>query len=399
MVTIVNSRTASALGLFVTATLVVVVLTSAAMSQTRNLLYINSNIATTGQNSVIALVNDGAGNLSPVAGSPFATGGTGVDGLGTLGTDTPWDADGQIMLNKSATLLFAANGHSNDISAFVVNSDGTLTAVSGSPFPSAGPQPATIGYQDNALGNGVSMMIVGNRDADFFQNPTAPNFATFSVSSDGVPTLLQTLTLPAGYSPSHVLVRQGSKQYFMATLFGGMSVNSYKLTRAGTMTQVSSVPFDAPATGAALNPLVRGLYVTVPPTAEVNMVTYDMNSNLSLFKTLTDPGMAVCWNTVNKAATRMYTGETVSGTVSVWDITKKPPIVLQTLLMTGATNPLPSMVQLDPTEKFLYALDRHGYVHVLDVASDGTLAENHAAYGLGLPSPVVPPLGMVVALK
>src|SRR5712691_10489278 len=48
----------------------------------KNLVYINGNITATGQNAVIALVNDGAGNLTPLAGSPFATGGTGVAGTG-----------------------------------------------------------------------------------------------------------------------------------------------------------------------------------------------------------------------------------------------------------------------------------------------------------------------------
>jgi len=377
------------------------VLTCTASAQTKNLLYVNSNIAITGQNSVIALVNDGNGNLSPVAGSPFATGGTGVAGMGTLGNDLPWDADGQIMLNQNATLLFAVNGHSNDISAFTINTDGSLTAVAGSPFPSGGPQPATIGFQDGALGNGVSMMMVGNKDSDFFQPATAPNFTTFSVSSSGVLTLLQTLTLPAGSSPAHALVKQGAKQYLFGILFGGAkSINTYKLTRSGSMTLSSSVALAGAPVGGVLSSVVRGIYVTVPPVAQISLVAYDLSGNLSLFKSVADPGQAVCWLTINKAATRMYSGETVSGTVSVWDISNPPrtPTVLQTLTMSG-TNPLPTMVQLDPTEKFLYVLDRHGSVHVLDVATDGTLTEPRPVYNLGLPDSTVPPLGLAVALK
>jgi 6-phosphogluconolactonase (cycloisomerase 2 family) len=364
-------------------------------------LYVNSNIAVTGQNSVIALVNDGAGNLSPVAGSPFATGGTGVNQMGSLLNDAPWDADGQIMLNPSATLLFAVNGHSNNISSFKINSDGSLTAVAGSPFASGGPQPASIGYQDNALGNGVSMMIVANKDSDFYQTQTAPNFTTFAVSSGGVLTKGPTLTLPAGSSPAHVLVKQGAKQYFFGIIFAGTkSINSYKLTRTGAMSLINSVGLAGQPVGGAFSPISRGIYVTVPPQGLVSLVNYDPFANLSLFKSVADPGVAVCWAAVNKAGTRMYTGETVSGTVTVWDVSNPPrtPTVLQTLLMSG-TSPYPTMVQLDPTEKFLYVLDRQGTVHVLDVATDGTISEPRPAYNLGLPDNTVPPLGLAVALK
>ena len=386
---------------FAALTLVASVLTCPASAQTKNLLYINSNIAITGQNSVIALVNDGAGNLSPVAGSPFATGGTGVDQMGSLLFDAPWDADGQVMMNPSATLLFAVNGHSNNIAAFRINSDGSLTAVAGSPFASGGPEPASIAYQDNALGGGVSMMVVANKDSDFYQTPTAPNFTTFAVPPSGALTKGQTLTLPTGSSPSQAMVRQGAKQYFFGVLFAGTkSINSYKLTRTGGMSLINSVGLAGQPVGAAFSPLVRGIYVTVPPQGLVSLVNYDPFANLSLFKSVPDPGVAVCWANVNKAGTRMYTGETISGTVTVWDVSNPPrtPTVLQTLTMSGTT-PYPTMVQLDPTEKFLYVLDRQGTVHVLDVAADGTISENRPAYNLGLPDNRVPPLGLAVALK
>src|SRR5439155_7986561 len=132
----------------------------------QNLLYINGDITTTGQNAVIALVNDGAGNLAPVPGSPFVTGGTGVGGTFNSMMDAQWDSDQEIVINKAGTLLFAVNGHSNNISSFKINADGTLTTVSGSPFPSGGPQPASIGYRHNALGNGVSLMVVPNKASD-----------------------------------------------------------------------------------------------------------------------------------------------------------------------------------------------------------------------------------------
>jgi hypothetical protein len=367
----------------------------------KNLVYINSNINITGQNTVIALVNDGAGNLSQVAGSPFPTGGTGVGGSGDLLNDTQWDADGQIVVNPTGTLLFAADGHSNDIASFTINADGSLTAAPGSPFASGGTQPASLGYQANALGNGASLLLVANKDSDLFQTQTAPNYTTFAVNSAGVLTMNagSTFPLPAGSSPSHVLLRTGVKSNFFGILYKGKKIASYKLTGTGTMTRTSLAGLPGLPVGGVLNPLTRGIYVTNASTEQISVFSYDTTFKLTLVKSLPDPGRAVCWATTNAAGTRMYTGETLSGSVTVWNITNsKSPVALQTLVMSGTT-PYATHVRLDPTEKFLYVLDRQGVLHVLDVASDGTVGENHTPFNLNLPDNTVPPLGLAVLLK
>src|SRR5262249_40368111 len=79
----------------------------------KNLVYINGNVAVNGQNAVVVLQNDGAGNLTPIAGSPFLTGGTGV-GIPPAG-DADWDSDGEVIVNGAGTLLYAVNGNSNTI--------------------------------------------------------------------------------------------------------------------------------------------------------------------------------------------------------------------------------------------------------------------------------------------
>src|SRR5437868_1915431 len=129
------------------AVLLMLLLCAATAFAQQNLVYINANITTPGGNGVIALVNDGAGNLTPLTGSPFATGGTGVGPASNPMVDAQWDSDGEIILNAAGSLLFAVNGDSNNIAAFKVNADGTLTAISGSPFASGGPQPASIAFK------------------------------------------------------------------------------------------------------------------------------------------------------------------------------------------------------------------------------------------------------------
>jgi len=366
----------------------------------RNLVYINGNITTSGQNVVIALQNDGAGNMTPVPGSPFATGGTGVAGTGDPLEDAQWDSDGELAVNSTATLLYVVNGHSNDFSAFNLNADGTLTLIPGSPFPSGGTQPASIGYLDGAAGNGISTMVVANKDSDPFQTPTAPNYTTFQVDATGVPTMNpgSTLTLPTGTSPSQILIPKKARREILAIQFLGKNVSSYSLTRRGIITSTSSLDIVGTPVGGVLHPTLRNLYLTVASKDRLSVLTYDQDFNLSLLKTLSSPGDAPCWATTNKAGTRLYTGETLSGSVTIYDITDaSSPVQLQHLVLSGAM-PFATHTHLDVTEKFLYVLDRQGVLHVLDVAADGTVSETREPFNLGLPIGTVP-LGVVVVSK
>lgn len=367
----------------------------------QNLIYINANNPNEGQNGVIALVNDGAGNLTPLLGSPFFTAGTGV-GTPPSG-DADWDSDGEVAINAAGTLLFAVNGHTNTVAAFALNADGSLTHVSGSPFPSNGPQPASIAYKDNALGSGVSEMVVVNKDSDPLQTPTAPNYTSYTVSSAGVLTFNSgsTFTLPAGASPSMAVIRRSAVTGFFGIEFMAGTISSYKVTRLGIMSVTNSLAMPGPTpvgVGAVLHPTVKGLYLTLPADHAVEVYGYDSTGKIAAVGSANNLGSAICWDAVNAAGTRLYTSETASGTISVYDLTNtKKPVQLQHLAVSG-TGALPTHMKVDPTGKFLYVLDRLGVLHIFDIASDGTVAENHTPYNLGLPAGDVP-LGVQVLLK
>ena len=183
--------------------------------------------------------------------------------------DAQWDSDQEIVINKAGTLLFAVNGHSNNISSFKINADGTLTTVSGSPFPSGGPQPASIGYRDNAFGNGVSLMVVANKDSDPLQTQTAPNYTTFKVSPSGALKMNagSTFTLPAGSSPSQAMIRNSGPTFLFGIQFAGKNLSSYKLNRLGIMSLISSQTLTNDAVGAVFHPVFKGIDVTLPPAS------------------------------------------------------------------------------------------------------------------------------------
>jgi 6-phosphogluconolactonase (cycloisomerase 2 family) len=362
-----------------------------------NLIYINSNITADKQNSVIALINDGFGNLTPVSGSPFLTGGTGVGANPNPQIDFQWDSDGEVVINQAGTLLFAVNGHSDDISAFRITATGALISVDGSPFASGGKQPASIAYKDNALGQNISMMVVANKDSDPLDQTGTPSYSTFKVTSHGVLSQYSSLALPAGVSPAQVIIQPDSNNFF-GVEFMASQIASYKLNRIGQMTPVSAIATSGAVVGSVLHPTVKALYATIPPSHAVGVFTWNASGNLFHLNDVADPGLAVCWAAVNAAGTRLYVSETTSGSLTVYDLTNtKLPVQLQHLFVKGA-GALPEHMKLDPTGKFLYVLDRTGVLHLFDVAADGTIAENYSPYNLGLPANTVP-LGVAVLSK
>ena len=155
-------------------------------------LYIESNAAgVPQQNAVLAYSNDGFGNLTPLPGSPYLTGGTGFNGDGS----SELNCDQQVVTDAAARTLYAVNGGSNSIAAFAINSDGTLNPLRGSPFPSGGRNPVSIGLAKGFL-------VVANKALTTEQGAhgDVPNYRTFAVSANGTPRMNpgSRLDLPVG---------------------------------------------------------------------------------------------------------------------------------------------------------------------------------------------------------
>ena len=97
-------------------------------------VYLNDNTA--GANAIAAFARHADGSLTPLPGSPFAAGGAGAGaGLGSQGA---------IRLTGNGRYLLAVDAGSNQVSVLTVHRDGSLTPVQGSPFASGGIDPVSI---------------------------------------------------------------------------------------------------------------------------------------------------------------------------------------------------------------------------------------------------------------
>lgn len=164
-------------------------------------LYIESNHIAEGQNSILAYERQADGKVRLLPGSPFLTGGTGInnDTHGKLGPD---DNDTPIALSEDGRFLFAVNTHSNTIAVFNILDDGSLHHVKGSPFPSRGIGPNSLSVSENVL-------LVSNRNGDYHQldklrGAAKANYVSFRVNDDGSLTFLSAIDVEGGHKPTQV---------------------------------------------------------------------------------------------------------------------------------------------------------------------------------------------------
>lgn len=363
----------------------------AALGQTTpapHYVYVESNIGTANGNSLFAWSRDAAGALTPVPGQPFSTGGTGVFDLRLrLG---PFDSDQNICMTPDRTRLFAVNSGSNTIAVFNVGAGGTLTPVPGSPFPSGGRNPVSLGlYQD--------LLVVVNKNQDPRQGyaGTLPNYTVLRVQGDGslAPVPNSTVNTMAGASPSQAHVSPLGPYVFGTDFLAGL-LRSFVLNPDGTLT--ANPPLMLPASefvGLDQPPApldlwshaqLRILYVGFVTASKVGVYEYDTQARLTFVRTVPNSGMAVCWFRVNRAGTRLYTSNTNDKSLSVYDLSNPLlPVEVQkvTLRQPGQV----FQFELDRDEQFLYAVSQRAntsvplgdgsYLHVLRVQANGTLTE------------------------
>ena len=354
-----------------------------------DVVYVESNIGTPGGNSILAFRRDHDGNLTPLSGSPFLTGGTGVvDPSLKLG---PFDSDQNIISNPEHTLLFAVNSGSNSIAVFHIRPDGSLSPVEGSPFPSGGQNPVSVGLSNNIL-------VVVNKNEDPRQDlsKSLPNYASFRVTPQGklIPVPHSTVAVAQGSSPSQALTIGSAPLVFSTDFLGGLLEsfvidNNGRLIRNTPQTLPESPFVTSPGAprlplGLAAHPLFPILYVGFTPIDRVGVYEYNAHGDLHFVRVAEDSGAAVCWLIVNRAGTRLYASNTGDNSISVFDLSNpRDPKQVQHVVLRGQGSSF--QFALDNDEKFLHVVDQRAsaltpegqgdLLHVLRVDTDGMLTE------------------------
>lgn len=365
-------------------------------------VYVESNLKGTNANSIYAFTQKSDGHLETVAGSPFATAGSGVQYSGyNIG---PFDSDQEIITNPQHTLLFAVNSGSDTIAVMHIGAGGSLTPVEGSPFPSGGSDPVSLALDGDTL-------FIANQSGDFARpSTTLPNYTTMRVQHDGtlVPVFglgnettndtahafQQTVSVAAGSSPSQVLLVPGLHlaftDDFIGGLLGGLRYDDQGGLHALPAIALPAAEFNNDNTtprlplGLWANPGEPVLYVGYVTVNKMGVYRIGQGGALEFLRTVPNAGKGICWIRSNRSGSRLYSTDTTTNQISVYDSSDPEyPLEIQTLTLQGPGQAFQLSVSQDG--KSLFALSQRSSMtlpagegnalHVLTIKPDGTVVE------------------------
>jgi len=267
-----------------------------------------------GSNSVSAFtINPSTGVLIPVAGSPFATGGSaGFFGISLAAT-------------PNDLFLFAANGGSANITVYSIAASGALTPIVGSPFP-AGAGGAPDGIKVTPDGNflAVARPII-NAVSMFAIGPTGALTAVAgSPFSPGLPGL---------GSDAGVDIRcSGDRLFAGRATAGSTAVDVFSIAPTGALAVIPGSPFSGPG----------------------------INSNVPL---------------LNADDLHLFVSNQFSSTVTAFSVAASGAltVVAGSPFPTGGGIAFPAGMATDQAGSFLYVANDSNTVSVFSIAGTGTL--------------------------
>ncbi|MDR3716513.1 MAG: beta-propeller fold lactonase family protein [Puia sp.] len=365
-------------------------------------IYVESNDYHANSNAILAYRQKADGSLEKLPGSPFYTGGAGLaNPMQVLGPD---DTDIPLVVSSDGNFLLAVNGGSNTIAVFSIGRDGSLTPVPGSPFPSGGQTPCSIAINGR-------FVYVANKSFDPLHTITElPNYTTLTIDGAGrlVPVPGAKIEEPAGSSPSQVLVSNDHRFLFATDFLAFMlmekapvgTLESISLDGYGGLNEAPGSPYVLPAgDGGALglwqHPFSQTLYVGFPVKSAVGVYSIDPGTGVLSFQTSVAAGAAACWLRTNPKGDRLYVLNSAENTVSIYNTTTPASPVFLTKFSLKDPGPLYGAgmatssedfaLGFAPSGKYLYIVSQStnpdfsagdfNFLHVLDVAPDGTLTE------------------------
>lgn len=280
-----------------------------------NFVYVNTNTA--GPNSVTAFSVAADGALTPIAGSPFITGGVG-NNLGLF-------AANRSTVCTMGNRLYVANDGSNDVTGFDINpATGFLTTIPGSPFATGG------------IASGSGMSLDCTPDAKFLvaANGNSSNITVFSIAANGALAPVPGSPFPATNKPNALKV--SPRGGFLYVAESTDLIEAFSIAANGALFPVPGSPF--PGGGIPLASGVAGIEINCAGTL--------------LFAPLSGGPSAV----------------------SVFNISPNGALtpISGSPFPTSGTNALAAV--LSPNERFLFVSNQMSGITVHNVAVDGSLS-------------------------
>jgi len=325
-------------------------------------VYINNNVA--GPNTVSAFSVDANGALTPIAGSPFATGGSGVGG--------GFFAANRMAIGAVKKFVFVANEQTNNISVFSIDpATGALTLVPGSPFPTGG-----------ASGSGISLGVTPDNQFLFASSSGSNNITVFSIATNGTLTSISGSPFAVGGVPDGIKVSPDGR-FLAVALFSPDAVGIFTIASNGALTAVPGSPFPAAALGA-----VAGVDINCASSllfgGEANLTgthidVFSIGSNGALTPIPGSPfnnqGIGINSNVVvlSPSDRHLFVSNQVSNTITVFNVASDGTLSLVPGSPFADPGGSPTVMATNEAGTLLYVYTSGGAVSVFRIAADGKL--------------------------
>jgi hypothetical protein len=334
--------------------------------------FVYVNLNTAGANTVAGFARHTDGSLTALPGSPFAVGGAGTGAA--IGTQ------GALQRSDDGRYLLAADAGSNQISVLRIKPDGGLQPAEGSPVASGGSKPASIAVH----GGFVYIANTGG----------TPNYTGFTLNAGGHLRPIAGSTIPEpGANIADVLFNGDG------TRLGTALIDSFTVDGGGLLHAASGSPFQG-VTGTfagkfrPTNPAQLFVANTAGGTGTngpSSLAAYTDSASGVLQEIggpISNNQKGSCWIEITPDGRYAYTSNAGSDTISRYALAADgTPTYLDSTHLQGAADLHPFDLRADASGRYLYVAEvDNGSVGALRINGDGSLTELVA-------SPVALPAG------
>lgn len=326
--------------------------------------YVYANNDLSGPNTVSAFSVDANGALTPITGSPFATGGSGAGG--------GFFAVNPITIATARKLLFVANEQTNNISVFSIDpATGALTLVPGSPFSTGG-----------ASGAGISLGVTPDNQFLFASSSGSNDITVFSIAANGKLTSILGSPFAAGGTPDGIKVSPDGR-FLAVALISRDAVGIFTIASNGALTAVPGSPFPAAASGAVagvdINCASSLLFGGEANSAGTNIDVFSIGSNGALTPIPSSPfnnqGIGINSNVVflSPSDEHLFVSNQDTNTITVFNVASDGTLSLIPDSPFADPGGSPTTLATNEAGTLLYVNKDNGTVSVFRIAADGKL--------------------------
>jgi 6-phosphogluconolactonase len=348
-------------------------------------VYVNDNTAPA--NTIAGFDRHADGTLTPIPGSPFATGGA--------GTGAVIGSQGALQSTADGRVLLAVDPGSNDISQLLVGRDGRLWRVPGGTTPSQGNEPVSIAVSRR-------LVYVANAGAG------GSNYAGFAFGRFGRlrPIPGATFPLPDGSQPGDVLINSTATK-LVGTRVSTSQIDSFTIDWRGGLHAAAGSPFAAQGPGpfgSEFNPTDPSqVFVSNAhggaDAGTVSAFSDGPGGSLTSIGTSPFPNQqtAPCWVEISRDGRHLFTVNTAVPSISSYRVRRDGTLRLignTPFAGADASTLAPEDARLSPDGSSLWVVDSKGDA-ISGFAVRGGRVSQIAAAQTALPTGATP-FGVVV---